>query len=71
MAQRKKILTCNWSVVSSTLNKGSCYFLEQETLPSLLSTSWFQEQVYISKIACFNTELKNVLIDVKIDLFHH
>jgi len=25
--------------------KGPCYFLEQETLPLLLSTGWFQEGI--------------------------
>ena len=32
------------SVVSLNPIKGSCCFIEQETLSSLLSTGWFQEQ---------------------------
>jgi len=34
----------NWSVVSASPIKGSHWFLEQETLPSLLSTGWFEER---------------------------
>ena len=37
-------LTRNWSV---TPIKGSHYFLEQETLPSLLSTGWFQGWIWV------------------------
>ena len=33
-------LTRYWSGVISSPIKGSCCFLEQETLPSLLSTGW-------------------------------
>ena len=34
----------NWSVGSSQIIKGSRDCLEQETIPSLLSTGWFQGQ---------------------------
>jgi len=30
---------------SCNIFKGICCFLEQETLPSLLSTGWYQEQI--------------------------
>ena len=33
------------SVVSSSQFKGSCCFLDQDTLPSLLSTVWYQERI--------------------------
>ena len=39
MAQWVAGLTCHRTV------KGSHCFLEQETLPSLLSTGWFHEQI--------------------------
>ena len=38
-------LTCNMDVVGSSPIKDLCCFLEQETLPLLLSTGWFQELV--------------------------
>ena len=38
-------LTRNVEVVGSSPIKGPCSFLEQETLPSLLSTGWFQERI--------------------------
>ena len=44
VAQWVKCLTHNWSAVSSNPIKASGPFHEQETLPSLLSTGWFQEQ---------------------------
>jgi len=37
--------TRNVEVVSYSPIKGPCCFLEQETLPLLLSTGWFQEQI--------------------------
>ena len=45
VAEWVKSLTCNQSVMSSNLVKDSLCFLEQETLHSLLSSSWFKEQV--------------------------
>jgi len=33
------------SVVSSSPIKGSCCFLETETLPSLFSTGWLQKRI--------------------------
>jgi len=33
------------SVMSSNPIKGSCCFLEPETLPSLLGTGWVQKQI--------------------------
>ena len=38
-------LTCNVEVVGSSPIKGPRCFLEQETLPLLLSTGWFQERI--------------------------
>jgi len=38
-------LTCYRSVVGSNAIKGSRCFLEQETLPLLLSTGSFQKQI--------------------------
>jgi len=38
-------LTCNVEVLRSSPIKGSRCFLEQETLPLLLSTGWFQERI--------------------------
>jgi len=38
-------LTRNWSYVSFNPIKGFSCFLEQVTLPSLLSTGWFQAQM--------------------------
>ena len=35
----------NWSVISSNPLKGPSYFLEQNTLASLVSTGWFQETI--------------------------
>ena len=43
MAQLVKRLTSIWSAVSSSPIKGSRCFIEQENLPSLISTDWFQE----------------------------
>ena len=40
-------MTCNRSVMISYPMKGSRCFLEQETLPSLLSSSWFQERIQL------------------------
>ena len=37
--------TRNVEVVCSSLIKGPRCFLEQETLPLLLSTGWFQERI--------------------------
>ena len=38
-------LTCNVEVVGSSPIKGHRCFLEQETLPLLLSTGWFPERI--------------------------
>ena len=38
-------LTCNVEVAGSSLVKAPRCFLEQNTLPVLLSTGWFQEQI--------------------------
>ena len=38
-------LTCNMEVVGPSPIKGPRCFLEKETLPLLLSTGWFQEQI--------------------------
>ena len=38
-------LTRNVEVVGSSPIKGPSCFLEQETLPLLLSTGWFQERI--------------------------
>ena len=38
-------LTRNVEVVGSSPIKGPRCFLEQETLPLLLSTGWFQERI--------------------------
>ena len=38
-------LTRNVEVVGSSPTKGPLCFLEQETLPLLLSTGWFQERI--------------------------
>ena len=38
-------LTGNVEVVGSSPIKGPRCFLQQETLPLLLSTGWFQEQI--------------------------
>ena len=45
MAQWVAHLTHNVEVVGSSLIKGPRFFLEQETLPLLLRTGWFQEQI--------------------------
>ena len=45
MAQRVARLTRNVEVLGSNLIKGPHCFLEQETLPLLLSTGWFQERI--------------------------
>ena len=45
VAQRVARLTRNVEVVGSSPIKGPRCFLEQETLPILLSTSWFQERI--------------------------
>jgi len=45
MAQQLMCLTSNRSVIRSGSTKCSRCFHEQETLPSLLSTDWFQERV--------------------------
>ena len=37
--------TRNVEVVGSSPIKGPRFFLEQETLPLLLSTDWFQERI--------------------------
>jgi len=39
-------LTRNVEVVGSRTIKGPCWFLEQETLPLLLSTGWFQDRIW-------------------------
>jgi len=44
MTQLVEHLTYNWSAVNSNTIKCSRSFLEQETLPLLLSTGWFHEQ---------------------------
>jgi len=45
MVQWVARLTRNVEVVGSSLIKGRLCFLEQETLPLLLSTGWFQERI--------------------------
>jgi len=40
-------LSQSLSVVSLSLIKGPCFFLEQETLPLLLCTGWFQERSHV------------------------
>ena len=45
MAQWVAHLTRNVEVVGSRQIKGPRCFLEQETLPLLLSTRWFQERI--------------------------
>jgi len=45
MAQWVARLTRNVEVVGFSPIKGPCCFLEQETLPLLLSTGWFQEWI--------------------------
>ena len=45
MAQLVAHLPHNVKVVSSNPIKGSRCFLEQETLPLLLSTGWFQVRI--------------------------
>ena len=45
VAQRVARLTRNVEVVSSSPIKDPRCFLEQETLPLLLSTGWFQDRI--------------------------
>ena len=45
MAQWVARLTRNVEVVGSSLIRGPRCFVEQETLPLLLSTGWFQEEI--------------------------
>ena len=45
VAQWVARLTRNVEVVGSTHIKGPGCFLEQETLPLLLSTDWYQERI--------------------------
>ena len=45
IAQWVARLTRNAKVVGSSPIKGPRCFLEQDTLPLLLSTGWFQEQI--------------------------
>jgi len=45
VAQWVALLTRNMEVVGWSLIKGPRCFLEQETLPLLLSTGWFQERI--------------------------
>ena len=45
MAQWVARPTRNVEVVGSSPTKGPCCFLEQETLPLLLSTGCFQERI--------------------------
>jgi len=45
MAQWVARLTCNVEVEGSCPIKGLRCFLEQEILPLLLSTGWFQERI--------------------------
>ena len=45
MIQWAARLTRNVEVVGSSHIKGPRCFLEQETLPLLLSTGWFQERI--------------------------
>ena len=45
VAQWVARLTRNVEVVGSSLIKGPRCFIEQETLPLLLSTGWFQERI--------------------------
>ena len=45
VAQWVAHLTRNAEVVGSRPIKGPCCFLEQETLPLLLSNGWFQEWI--------------------------
>ena len=47
LAQWVARLTRNVEVVGSSPIKGTQCFLEQETLPLLLSTGWFQEQIRV------------------------
>ena len=47
MAQWVARLTRNVEVVGSSHIKGTRCFLEQETLPLLLSTGWFQERIRV------------------------
>jgi len=44
---RRGAVTRYRSVVDSNTIKGTHCFLEQETLPSLLSTGWFHEQIQV------------------------
>ena len=45
MAQWVALLTRNVEVVGLSLIRGPRCFVEQETLPLLLSTGWFQEEI--------------------------
>ena len=45
MAQWVARLTRNVAIVGSSPLKGPHCFLEQETLPLLLSTGWFQQHI--------------------------
>ena len=45
VAQWVALLTRNMEVVGWSLIKGPRCFIEQETLPLLLSTGWFQERI--------------------------
>jgi len=47
MAQWVVRLTRKLSIVSLSLIKDSCCAIEKETLPSLLSTGWLQEQIRV------------------------
>ena len=47
VAQWVAHLTCNVEVVGSSPIKGRRCFLEQDTLPLLLSTGWFQERIRV------------------------
>ena len=49
VAQWVARLTRNVEVIGSSPIKGPRCFLEQETLPLLLSTGWFQERSVISQ----------------------
>jgi len=46
VAQWVSHMTRNVEVVGSSPINGPLCFLEQETLPLLLSTGWFQEQIW-------------------------
>jgi len=50
------------SWIWTTFHKPTRCFLEQTTLPSLLSTLWYEFDLH-TKIACFTIELKSMNIN--------